>query len=166
MVLVVLPFAPFAKVMPAAGVGGDLLLRLLFQLLGIAIFAGLAFYLLMRWAGGGGADVQEPEGQKAAARRRPEPAPGASELPPELPLEGWRAKVVRVYVRALDQLARWGVARKPSQTPAEFARKLEPAAEATILTALFVKARYGFEDLSEADFQEAERAAEAILRRK
>ncbi|HEX7897547.1 MAG TPA: DUF4129 domain-containing protein [Planctomycetota bacterium] len=161
-----LPFAPFLKAMPAATVSPDLLLRLLFQLLGIAIFAGIAFYLLMRWGGGGAAEAREPEGQKAAARRRPEPAPVTGDAPPEPPLDGWRAKVVRVYVRALEQLARWGVRRKPSQTPAEFALKLDPPGEASILTALFVRARYGFEDLSEADLKEAERAAEAVLRRK
>ena len=161
-----LPFAPFVKVMPSAGVGADLLLRLLLQLLGIAVVAGVAFYLLLRWGGGGSPEVREPESQKASARRRSEPAPVGAEAAPEGPLDGWRAKVVRVYVRALEQLARWGVRRTPSQTPAEFARKLEPAADASILTALFVRARYGFEDLSEADLQEAERAAQALLRRK
>jgi hypothetical protein len=160
-----LPFEPFVKSLPAAAVGHDVVLRLLLQLLGIAVTAGIAFYLLMRWGAGGGSEVQEPEGQKAPARRRPEPPPAPAREVDEPALEGGRAKVVRVYLRALEQLARWGVRRKPSQTPAEFARGLEPAADASALTALFVRARYGFEDLSEADGREAERAAEAVLSR-
>jgi len=160
-----LPYAPFLKALPAATVGSDVLLRLLLQLLGIAVTAGIAFYLLMRWGGSGGPETQEPEGQKVPARRRPEPSPAGAGASEEPPLEGWRAKVVRVYVRALDQLARWGVRRKPSQTPAEFARGLEPAVDVTALTALFTRARYGFEELSEADLKEAERAAQAVLAR-
>lgn len=160
------PYAPFAQMMRGTTIGPDLILRLLMQLLGIAILAGAAFYLLMRWSGGGGGESTDLEGQKAPARRRPEPDAGGSGPFEEPPLEGWRAKVVRVYLRSLEQLAKWGLRRKPSQTPLEFARGLEPAAEAAALTALFVKARYGFEELSEGDLKEAEKASDALLSRK
>lgn len=160
------PFSAFVQHMPTASASPDLVLRLLLQLLGIAVLAGVAFFLLMRWSGGLGGEAPEPEGQRAPARRRPEPAPPSSRAAEEAPLDGWRAKVVRVYVRALEQMAKWGLRRKPSQTPSEFAQRLEPRAEASTLTSLFIRARYGFEELSEADLKEAERAAEALLKRK
>ena len=160
------PFAAFVSSMPGAAAAPEALMRLLLQLLGVCLFAGIGFYLLMRWGGGVGEAAGEPDFEKAQARRRPEPSPAAAPAAPEPPLEGWRARIVRVYVKALEQLARAGLRRRPSQTPAEFARRLEPEPEASLLTALFSRARYGAEELSEAEFQDAERAAQSILRGK
>ena len=160
------PFAAFVASMPGSTAAPDVVMRLLVQLLGISVVAGIAFYLLMRWSGSVGESDGESDYEKAAARRRPEPLPASVPPAPEPALEGWRSRVVRVYVKALEQLARWGLRRRPSQTPAEFARRLEPEGDAASLTALFVRARYGAEELSEQDFEEAERAARSVLRGK
>ena len=63
----------------------------------------------------------------------------------------------------LDQLAAWGIRRRPDQTASEHAARLEPREPADSLTALFLRARYGPVDLSEEDFREASRASAAIL---
>ncbi len=160
------PLAVVVQAMPGATASPDVVLKLLLHLLGISIVAGLLFFLLLRWSGRTGESEGDADFEKAAARRRPEPPSPALPLPPEPPLEGWRSRVVRVYVKALEQLARWGLRRRPSQTPAEFARQLEPEGDAAALTALFTRARYGAEELSEAEFQEAERAAQSVLRGK
>ena len=159
------PFEAFVDVLPAARLEPGVLLRLLLELLGVAILAGVGFWLLLRWSGGGGGGAAEPEGRAVEARRRPEPARSEGGTPPEPPLGGVRERIVRVYVRALERLARRGRRRKPSQTPAEFARGLEPAEAAGTLTELFTRARYGFEELGEADLRAAERAAESLSQR-
>lgn len=156
------PFEAFADVLPAARIEPGVLARLLLELLGIAVLAGVGFYLLLRWSGGGGGAGGDLEGPAVEARRRPEPAAAEGGTSKEAPLGGLRERVVRIYVRTLERLARSGRRRKPSQTPAEFARGLEPAAAAALLTELFTRARYGNEELNEADVAAAEGAAEAL----
>jgi hypothetical protein len=155
-------FVAFADVLPAARIEPGVLVRLLLELFGIAALAGVGFYLLLRWSGGAGGAGAELEGPAVEARRRPVPAPADGGTSKEPPLGGIRERVVRVYVRALERLARSGRRRKPSQTPAEFARGLEPADAAARLTELFTRARYGNEELGEADLAAAEGAAEAL----
>jgi len=156
------PFQAFVDVLPAARIEPGVLARLLFELMGIAVLAGVAFYLLLRWSGGGGGAAGEADGRPVEARRRPEPSAVAGAPASEPPLGGVRERVVRLYVRTLEALARRGRRRAPSQTPAEFARGLEPADAAATLTELFTRARYGKEELGESDLASAERAAEAL----
>jgi hypothetical protein len=160
------PFAAFVPVMPAASMPPELLTRLLLQLLGLAFFAGLLFYLLLRVSGRLGEGAAEPEHEQAVARRRAEPAPAAAAAPPEPPVTGVRAQVIRLYLKVLEQLARRGRPRRPHQTPAEFARGLEPAVEAGALTGLFVRARYGRDEMSDDDLRRADEAARAVLEEK
>lgn len=159
------PFAAFSQVLPASTASPETVLKLLLHLLSIGLVAGVLFFLLLRWGGAVGSLSMEADFEKPAARRRLEPPPPLPAVIAEPPLDAWREKVVRLYLRTLEQLAKWGVPRKPSQTPAEYARRLEPAAEAGALASLFVRARYGADPLSEADFQAAEGAVDALLRK-
>jgi len=83
------------------------------------------------------------------------------ETPPS-PKE-WRSRIVKVYVRTTQQLAKWGRRRRPFQTAGEFARTLAPAGAAAELTDLFSRARYGSGEMTEAEFETASRASREIL---
>ena len=92
-----------------------------------------------------------------------EPVPVAPSLADVADPQGWRARIVKAYVRLAGQLARLGVRRTPAQTPREFAQALAPAAAAESLTDLFVRARYGDAEPGEAEFHAASAAVAEIL---
>ncbi|HXX92909.1 MAG TPA: DUF4129 domain-containing protein, partial [Planctomycetota bacterium] len=98
-----------------------------------------------------------------AARRATRERPAAPP-PPEVPdLKGARARIVKLYVRLAEQLARWGVRRERFQTPLEFSQVLAPAQAAARLTELFDRARYGDRDLGEPEVEAASSAGTQIL---
>lgn len=130
----------------------------------VMLLAALAFYALLRWSIGRPREGRELRLEHPSARRRSEPAAAPARAPAGEG-KGWRGRVVRLYVRTLEQLASWGIRRRPDQTASELASRLEPREPAEALTALFVRARYGPSDLSEEDFREASRASAAILDR-
>lgn len=162
------PYAPFAAeaaALPGHGaVAAESVLDLLLDLGLAVVAAGLVFWLLLRYSLGRGSDARSLKLQRVAARRRPaEPRPPAFRAG-ELP--GWRGRVVKLYVRILEQLAAAGLRRRPGQTPLELAPRLEPRAEADVLTDLFMRARYGPSDLTEEDFERARRAGAAVVARR
>jgi hypothetical protein len=89
--------------------------------------------------------------------------PGASP-PARVLYPGARGRIVRAYVAFLARAARLGWRRRPEQTPSEFAAQVrEPSSPLAALTELFVRARYGPEEPSDADASAAEEAAEAVV---
>jgi hypothetical protein len=133
------------------------------DLVGLTILAGLAFWLVL-WLGGGKAGETEGIGSRSVAARRESARRPAPVPPPDAPdPKGWRARIVKLYVRLADQLARLGVLRGAAQTPLEFSRALAPMGAAASLTELFDRARYGDRELGEADFDAASSAGAQIL---
>jgi hypothetical protein len=77
---------------------------------------------------------------------------------------GRRGRVIRTYLRILDGTARAGFARRPEETPHEFAAALgEPRPLLADVTEAFVRARYGQGEPSEHDVEIAERQTERVL---
>jgi len=129
----------------------------------VALVCGVGFYLLLRLAVGRGRGQGELQVERVAARRRSEPV-----APPASPGEGgagsgWEGRIVKTYVRLLNQLARLGVRRRLDETPREFSARLAPRDAAEAVTGHFSRARYGPGGATEADFREASRAGELVL---
>jgi uncharacterized protein DUF4129 len=132
----------------------------------VAGLAGaVAVYFVGRWL------VRSKRGVKGAIET-PEPLRGALERirPDERPRRavpayaGRRGRIVQAYLRMLRATERLGFARRPDETPAQFARALgEPRAPLTETTDVFVRARYGPVDLADGDVQAAERGAAAVV---
>ena len=161
------PCLPYAPLMGPSGAAHSLpseqVWGLLRDLVGLMVLAGLALWLVLRLSGGRGRDAGEVLSQRVGARRAIEPLPPAAP-PPDVPdPRGWRARIVKLYVRLAERLSRQGLRRKPTQTPREFAQALAPASAAESLTELFMRARYGDRELGEADFNAASSAGEQIL---
>lgn len=159
------PATPYAALGPAPSAGtldpgrlGELAL----QILGIAGLAAVAFYLLLRWGGGMRSAEAEAAVRRPSARRRAEA--GVQTAAPSLPPpEGLRGRIVRFYLRLLEQLARRGLRRLRGQTPREFEPRLSPADAAAELTGLFMHARYGPDEPSPADVERMDAACRRVL---
>ncbi len=152
------PYAPLQKAGAIVALPAGELLGLLTNLGLVAVLSAIAFYALLRFGGGGRAGAsEEPAVEFASARRRSEKAGGARYAEPPVSMKEWRARIVQLYVKTLEQLAKWGRRRRPHQTPREFARTLAPAGASAEFGELFGRARYGGEELSEADFERASR---------
>ena len=161
------PCEPYAPLMTrggiARGVPPDQAWSLIRDLVILALLAGLAFWLVLWLGGGGSRDVPTPESRTVSARRASEPR-AASVPPPDVPdPKGWRARIVKLYVRLVEQLSRLGVRRGATQTPREFSRALSPQGAAAALTEIFGRARYGDRELTEEDFHAASAASAEIL---
>jgi hypothetical protein len=161
------PAAPYARLEQAGGavsIPPEKLAGLLGNLLFIAVISAIAFYLVLRFGGGRQAgDSEATLVARVAARRKSQPVAGSAYVegpPSEKP---WSLKVVKLYVRTTEQLAKWGRRRRSFQTPREFGATLAPAGAACELTDLFSRARYGLEELTESDFERASRASREIL---
>ena len=77
---------------------------------------------------------------------------------------GRRGRVIRTYLRLLSAAARAGFARRPEETPHEFAAALgEPRPLLADVTEAFVRARYGPWEPSEHEVETAERQTERVL---
>jgi hypothetical protein len=146
----------------SAQVGPELLSRIALQALGIAMMGAVAFYLVLRWGGGGSLAGGGEDIDRVRARRRSDAPAEPAALPPELPAAGARGRIVRAYLQLLALLARRGRRRRRGQTPSEFAPRLGSSAEAAELTALFQQARYGDREPGEGEAERAERAAQAL----
>jgi Domain of unknown function (DUF4129) len=132
----------------------------------VAIVSTVAFYILLRFGGGGrGIAAEAPVVDIVAARRKAAQPESARYLEPAIPINQWRSRIVALYLETSEQLAKWGRRRRPFQTPREFARNLAPADAAAELADLFGRARYGPADLTEADFERASRVSRELLDR-
>jgi hypothetical protein len=160
------PYAPLlARGAGTPAVPPEQAWRLIRDLVSIAALAGLAFWVIL-WVGGGrGRDVSTPPVRSVVPRRQSTPRAAPTASPDRPTSEDWRSRIIGVYVRLLDQLARLGIRRRPCETPREFSRTLAPEGAATVLTELFVRARYGERDLTQADFESASRAGGEVLDR-
>lgn len=103
--------------------------------------------------------VELPRPRERSMRRR---APSGGVLVP-VDATGDRGKLIRRYLRFLNQAARKGAEREPAWTPAEHARRLPAAARR--LAELFVRARYSREHVSPDDVRQADEAARDVLAR-
>lgn len=133
------------------------------DLVAITALAGGAFWLILWLGGGRGRDAEAVPSAKVAARRAsesPAPAPFRSARPDP---QGWRAKIVHLYIRLGEQLSRLGVRRRGNETPREFCGTLAPESEAAALTDLFSRARYGEPEPTEEEFRAAADAGARIL---
>ena len=158
------PYAPLQKAGAVVSLPAGQLVGLLTNLGAVALLAAIVFTALLRFGGGGRSGAaEEPAFEVASARRRTEKAGGARYAEPPVERKEWRARIVQLYVKTAEQLSKWGKRRRPWQTPREFARTLAPAGAAADLTELFGRARYGRDELSEADFERAERLSKEIL---
>lgn len=161
------PARPYTLLLASGAVPdvpADRLAGLLGNLLFIAVISAVAVYLALRWSGSRrGDDPEAPIVAIVQARRRSERSEGTGYVEPAPSLKEWRTRIVKLYVRTTDQLARWGRRRRPYQTALEFARALAPAAPSEELTELFTRARYGREEMTQADFDRATRASREIL---
>jgi hypothetical protein len=163
----VFPAAPYERLQQAGAVpplSPDRLAGLLGNLLFVAVLSAIAFYLVLRLGGGSrGADSEPPVIAFVPARRRSQPAAGPGFVEASPSLKPWSLRIVKLYVRTAEQLAKWGRRRRLFQTPREFSSTLLPAGSAAELTELFSRARYGQEELTEADYERAGRASREIL---
>jgi hypothetical protein len=158
------PYAPLQRAGAIPPVSVDRIAGLLGNLFFVAVVSAVTVYLVLRLGGSGkAADGDGPVVAIVQARRRSEKGAGAGyvETPPSP--EEWRSRIVKVYVRTTQQLAKWGRRRRPFQTAGEFARTLVPAGPAAELTELFSRARYGSGEMTEAEFDTASRASREIL---
>lgn len=159
-------YAPLQRSGAAVSIPADRLAGLLGNLLFVAIASVVAFYAALRLGSGAGGGTAEPELVAfVRARRRSQPAAAASRAVEEPAPGEWSLKIVRLYLKTAEQLAKWGRRRRPHQTPAEFSRTLAPAGASAELAELFGRARYGREALTEADFERASRASREVLDR-
>jgi hypothetical protein len=160
------PYAPLARgpLAPAGGIPRQEILALGRELAGVGLVSVAGFFLLLRYWGSRRRDREIPlPVEKPSARHFAEPE-SHPPLPDLLgPAKGCRARIVRLYLRLLGELGRRGIVRRPSETPGEFGRRLGPPDQSRLLVEIFSRARYGSEDLSEADVQAAGSAAASIL---
>jgi hypothetical protein len=158
------PYVPLQRSGAGNPLPADRLAGLLGNLLFIAVASSVAFYVALRL--GSGARAGSAEAEPVAfvpARRRSAASPAATRPAEPPPVSEWALRIVKLYLRTADQLAKWGRRRRPFQTPLEFSRTLAPAGSAVELTELFGRARYGREAMSEADFERASRASREVL---
>lgn len=158
------PYAPLQRAGAIPGVSVDRIAGLVSNLFFVAVVSAATVYLVLRLSGGARhADADAPLAAIVQARGRTEKGAGAGylETPPS-PKE-WRSRIVKLYVRTTQQLAKLGRRRRPFQTPGEFARTLAPAGPAAELTELFSRARYGSDEMTPAEFDRATRASREIL---
>ena len=129
------------------------------------LLGAIGVYLVGRWI------VRSKRGDKKAIET-PEPLRGALErirpeerrrrALPEYP--GRRGKIVRAYLQLLAAAERAGFARRPDETPAEFASALdEPRAPLASTTDAFERARYSALEVGDADVARAERDVAAVV---
>lgn len=128
----------------------------------IAVFVGgFVFYLVLRILfhqrrDVGATRIQVPEVARGAMELRAMPKP-----PPESAYSGFRGKIVKLYVKFVAEASRLGRRKRPDHTPAEYASQfVEPIG---ILTRLFERARYGADDLTDAEVAAARDASEQVL---
>jgi Domain of unknown function (DUF4129) len=77
---------------------------------------------------------------------------------------GMRGRVIRTYLRLLGGAAKAGFARRPEETPHEFAAALgEPRPVLVDVTEAFVRARYGPWEPGEQEVEKAERQTDRAL---
>jgi len=158
------PYAPLQRAGAIPPVSVDRIASLLGNLFFIAVVSAVTVYLVLRLGTGGkNADADAPVIAIVQARGRTEKGSGAGyvETPPSA--KEWRSRIVKLYVRTTQQLAKWGRRRRAFQTAAEFARTLAPAGPAAELTELFHRARYGSDEMTPAEFDRATRASREIL---
>lgn len=169
--------APSARPDPAAEVVEDayrpidekpereLDLRALRALVVAGLAGAVGVYFVGRWM------VRAKKGERGIMEA-PEPLRGGLERIQQAPATaqthrsypGRRGRVVRAYLNLLRGAERAGFARRPEETPAEFASALrEPRAPLEAATEAFVRARYGPVDAGEDDVVLAERASDAVL---
>jgi hypothetical protein len=158
------PYAPLQRSGAILALPADRLVGLLSNLMMVAIVATVGFWLLLRF-GGAGRSVggEEPDVQFVSPQRTTARPEGARYREPGASMKEWRSRIVLLYVKTAEQLAKWGRRRKSFQTPREFARSLAPAAASAELAELFGRARSGPCELTEADFERASRASREIL---
>jgi len=161
------PAAPYARLQQtgaAVVIPPERLAGLLGNLLFVAVVSAIAFYVVLRLGSGTqGGDAEATLVARVPARRRSQPVAGTAvgdAAPTEKP---WSLRVVKLYVRMTEQLARLGRRRRSFQTPREFSATLAPAGSAAEVTELFSRARYGPEDLTESDYDRASQASREIL---
>lgn len=162
------PFEPYAPLVSprggaAHGLPREQVWELFGYLVGVTVLAGAGLWLALRLGSGRGGESGPAPAARVAARRVAEPVAAAPPLGDAADPQGWRARIVKAYVRLTGQLARLGVRRTPAQTPREFAQALAPAAAAESLTDLFVRARYGDAEPGESEFHAASAAVAQIL---
>ncbi|MBV8880597.1 MAG: DUF4129 domain-containing protein [Planctomycetaceae bacterium] len=158
------PYAPLYKAGAIATVPAEKLVGLLSNLVVVVIVSALGFYLLLRFGGGGrNVSSDEPAVDFVAAERGSAAKPAGPYREPAVSMKEWRARIVALYGKTAEQLAKWGLRRRPSQTPKEFARTLAPAGAAAELADLFARARYGPGEMTEAEFERASRASRELL---
>jgi hypothetical protein len=161
------PASAYAPLRRSGAVGAfpaDQLAGLLGNLLFIAVVSAVAFYLFLRLGGGGrNEETEAPLVAFVPALRRSQKAGGTTCVEAVPSMKEWRTRIVTLYVRTTEQLAKGGHRRRPWQTPREFARTLAPAGPAGELAELFSRARYGREEMTESDFETASRTCRAIL---
>ncbi|HEV3027278.1 MAG TPA: DUF4129 domain-containing protein [Planctomycetota bacterium] len=158
------PYAPLQKAGAIRPLPAGELVGLLSNLMLVAIVSTVGVYLLLRFGGAGGSiPTEDPVAEFVSPQRktvRPEAAPYRE---PRGSVKDWRARIVALYVKTAEQLAKWGRRRKSFQTPREFARSLAPAAASAELAELFGRARYGPDELTRAEFEQASRISREIL---
>jgi hypothetical protein len=161
------PPAPYAPLRPSTGdvtIPPERIAGLLGNVIFVAVASAIAFYVALRWGGGSSSGEAEPTALlRVPARRRSQPLPGAAAGDAAPVGKPWSLRVVKLYVRTTEQLARLGRRRRRFQTPREFAATLAPAGAAGELADLFSRARYGLEDLTETDFERASKVSREIL---
>jgi hypothetical protein len=159
------PYAPFERAGAAAveAFPRERVVELLANLGGVALLAGIGFYLLLRFGAGRGRDSEDQVIERVAARSRVESVPSRPASPATGEGTGWRGKIVKLFLRVAAQLARWGVPRRPDHTATEYAGGLAPAEPARELAEVFVRARYGPQDLTEEEYRRAAQAGEEVL---
>lgn len=129
------------------------------------LLGAVAVYFVGRW-------IVRSKRREKSTIEAPEPLRGALErIRPEerrvraLPVyPGRRGRIVRAYLGLLRAAESAGFPRRPDETPAEFAQALdEPRAPLAEATEVFVRARYGPHDATDADVAAAERGAAAVI---
>ncbi len=125
---------------------------------GAVYFAGR---LLVRSRKGEAAPLEAMEPLKGEVRRI---AP-AGRTTSEAVYPGTRGRVIRTYLRLLGGAAQAGFARRPEETPHEFAAALgEPRPLLADVTEAFVRARYGPWEPGEQEAESAELQTERALK--
>jgi hypothetical protein len=173
VVVPLLRWLPARTSVDALSLGGGAASRALLPEDAVAAYGRLAFWALLGLVlivalgrlldRAGDDDEQAPDELRAQAEagRPVDLAAWRDDL--DVDLEGARGRVIRTFERFLARADRLGFARRPSWTPAEFARRLP--APAGRLARAFGLARYSVEALTDADAEEAAADAEAVLSR-